>query len=310
MKQVWFPGNHGGVGGGWHDQQIATISLAWMCDQLSSIGVEFNLPRMTEAFMDVLGYSAKHPFPVVAAPSKLTSWASFLWRRSTAALPWGNGDICRAADPVRDLVEHNIECGHPSATPEKLWATARPWGLGCIRAPTSKITTLGGQTVRTPGMFYRADSETNTDTDQPLLNTSERIHSSVRVRIACAGLGLDDKETWRCRGLFGSNGRSAIWRLQPGPIGTSEAPKPPRPRELDLGYPEEYLYPIAPRDSDWQWMYDRQNAVHGTGHARVPQLLSIPEEPLTGYWERYFLNLTAGYPDVWRYALRNPPTGR
>lgn len=28
LKQVWFPGNHGNVGGGWPDQQIATISLA------------------------------------------------------------------------------------------------------------------------------------------------------------------------------------------------------------------------------------------------------------------------------------------
>jgi hypothetical protein len=28
LRQVWFPGNHGNVGGGWPDQQIATIALA------------------------------------------------------------------------------------------------------------------------------------------------------------------------------------------------------------------------------------------------------------------------------------------
>lgn len=28
LKQVWFPGSHSNVGGGWHDQQIATITLA------------------------------------------------------------------------------------------------------------------------------------------------------------------------------------------------------------------------------------------------------------------------------------------
>jgi hypothetical protein len=28
LKQVWFPGNHGNVGGGWHDQQISDITLA------------------------------------------------------------------------------------------------------------------------------------------------------------------------------------------------------------------------------------------------------------------------------------------
>lgn len=31
LKQVWFPGNHGGVGGGWYDQQIADITLACEC---------------------------------------------------------------------------------------------------------------------------------------------------------------------------------------------------------------------------------------------------------------------------------------
>ena len=28
LKQVWFPGTHGNVGGGWYDQQIADITLA------------------------------------------------------------------------------------------------------------------------------------------------------------------------------------------------------------------------------------------------------------------------------------------
>lgn len=28
LKQVWFPGNHGDVGGGWYDQQMANISFA------------------------------------------------------------------------------------------------------------------------------------------------------------------------------------------------------------------------------------------------------------------------------------------
>lgn len=28
LKQVWFPGTHATVGGGWHDQQIANITLA------------------------------------------------------------------------------------------------------------------------------------------------------------------------------------------------------------------------------------------------------------------------------------------
>lgn len=33
LRQCWFPGNHGNVGGGWPDQNIANITLA--CTLLS-----------------------------------------------------------------------------------------------------------------------------------------------------------------------------------------------------------------------------------------------------------------------------------
>jgi hypothetical protein len=33
LRQVWFPGAHSNIGGGYDDQQIATISLAWMVSQ-------------------------------------------------------------------------------------------------------------------------------------------------------------------------------------------------------------------------------------------------------------------------------------
>ncbi|KAK2013288.1 hypothetical protein LZ32DRAFT_557910 [Colletotrichum eremochloae] len=46
LRQVWFPGGHSNVGGGFPDQQIATISMAWMADRLTSIGVEFSTPEM------------------------------------------------------------------------------------------------------------------------------------------------------------------------------------------------------------------------------------------------------------------------
>jgi uncharacterized protein (DUF2235 family) len=30
LRQVWFPGNHGNIGGGWPDQGVANSSLACM----------------------------------------------------------------------------------------------------------------------------------------------------------------------------------------------------------------------------------------------------------------------------------------
>ncbi|OLN85190.1 hypothetical protein CCHL11_04367 [Colletotrichum chlorophyti] len=53
LRQVWFPGSHSNVGGGFEDQQIASIALAWMADQLTSIGVEFSTPEMKRIFYTV-----------------------------------------------------------------------------------------------------------------------------------------------------------------------------------------------------------------------------------------------------------------
>ncbi|CAI0647156.1 unnamed protein product [Colletotrichum noveboracense] len=53
LRQVWFPGSHSDVGGGSANQQIATISFAWMADQLSSVGVEFSSQEMTRIFRTV-----------------------------------------------------------------------------------------------------------------------------------------------------------------------------------------------------------------------------------------------------------------
>jgi hypothetical protein len=37
LRQVWFPGSHSNVGGGYEDQEIADITLAW--------SVIFNFPE-------------------------------------------------------------------------------------------------------------------------------------------------------------------------------------------------------------------------------------------------------------------------
>ena len=41
LRQVWFPGAHSNIGGGYDDQQIATITLAWMVAQCSNY-LDFN----------------------------------------------------------------------------------------------------------------------------------------------------------------------------------------------------------------------------------------------------------------------------
>ncbi|UQC75639.1 peptidoglycan binding domain-containing protein [Colletotrichum lupini] len=179
---------------------------------------------------------------------------------------------------------------------------------GQIRYPTSRLQTWSGTTIRHPGTFMRTDPETNQDTDQPLLNTNERIHSSVRVRLACQGLAMDDDGVWDCKALATADDGSGLWKLERGSgLNASEADsvKDGKTRKLDLDAEGDVLkpYPVQKEDSQWKW-------VLASKHPNAFPLAGVlPEEPLTGYWERKLLALTAGNPDVWRWAEENPPFG-
>ncbi|KAB5511165.1 hypothetical protein GE09DRAFT_1295662 [Coniochaeta sp. 2T2.1] len=220
LKQVWFPGSHSNVGGSWPDQQIATISLAWMCDQLSTAGVGFSHKRLTAVFTAGLRYSATHPFPSVPEPLSPSGLLSF-FRRTPPPLPWARPEVYHHTPPLTAPVRDEHPCDgtdrHPDASQTQLWDNARPWGLGQIPRPTSAVQLFAGTTVRRPGLGVRVDPDTNEPLDEPLLRTSERIHSSVRVRLACRGLGLDDGQTWGCDGLLrGEGGVGPLWRLERG----------------------------------------------------------------------------------------------
>lgn len=60
LRQVWFPGVHGNVGGGYDDQEIANITLAWMMSQIREF-VDMNLDYVldqqdaTEAYYERSG---------------------------------------------------------------------------------------------------------------------------------------------------------------------------------------------------------------------------------------------------------------
>ena len=175
------------------------------------------------------------------------------------------------------------------------------------------LQTVAGTEIRRPGMAMRVDPATNEDTPSPLLSTNERVHSSVRVRLACGGLGPDDDDDgggpWSCPALtHGTNGER-LWILERGSglNATEEVDlRHFQPRELRLDgrrYPESRLHPIKQADSQWRWVFVARP--EGEGDERVPQSTVLPEEPLVGYWERLLLALTAGEPDVWKWAQRN-----
>ncbi|KAL2127516.1 hypothetical protein VTI74DRAFT_10615 [Chaetomium olivicolor] len=81
LRQVWFPGSHCNVGGGWEDQQIATIALSWMADQLTSIGVEFSKTEMNRILYDIRpqAKARKWGLGVIRNPDGLTSYPDWVW---------------------------------------------------------------------------------------------------------------------------------------------------------------------------------------------------------------------------------------
>ncbi|KAH8902976.1 peptidoglycan binding domain-containing protein [Coniochaeta sp. PMI_546] len=309
LKQVWFPGSHSNIGGGWPDQQIASITLAWMCDQLSTVGVEFSHKRLTATFAAGLRYSAAHPFPSVSVPFSPSQLLSF-FRPHSSPLPWARPEVYHTPPttlPVRDEHPCDGTDHHPDGSQSDLWRTARPWGLGQICRPTSTVQMLAGTTVRRPGLGMRVDPDTNESLEEPLLRTSERIHSCVRVRLACHGLGLDDGEVWKCDALLnGDHGTGPLWRLERGsgfPPEEDERLRTTKPPELALEdgeYPISNLYPVTVEDNRWRWVFVGRS--EGEGDDRVPQETALPEEPMVGYWERSLLAMTVGQPDVWRFS--------
>lgn len=187
--------------------------MAWMMDQLASIGVAFNEDTIDRIFDEnVCYYFDKNQ------PSKQKEPGSKHKLRE-----WAIPSIYDEHKPVR------------------------PWALGKIIQPETGFYHLAGTTVRTPGMYRRIDCDTGQPTDEFLENTNERIHRSVRIRLSLEGLGYDDETLYKCRALL-KRGRWSLERLRmvsrresSGP--TVDADGPEQPDEYRWGWvydgPEE-----------------------------------------------------------------------
>lgn len=278
-----------------------------MCDQLASVGVEFDLDRATSLFLTGLRWSAAHPFPPVPSTAS----------REQHPIPWANEDLFPADLLSRggagaSTRDHHDDALHLAATSddvETLWATARPWALGQTRAPASLLQRALGQCVRRPGLLRRVDEDTNEATREPLQDTGEAIHSSVRVRLACGGLGLDDEATWTCRALTdgggggGDDGGGRAWRLERrGEVGGRDDAALASRGDEDPSVRSGYS--VQTTDGAWQWTYVGPVAEEDgeSSDKTMPQTTVLPEEALVGPCEKLLLALTVGEKDVWRYA--------
>ncbi|KAF2756846.1 hypothetical protein EJ05DRAFT_440706, partial [Pseudovirgaria hyperparasitica] len=77
----------------------------------------------------------------------------------------------------------------------------RGWALGKIYQSCKFPTSLGGKKNRTPHIFHGEDPFKGTKYKEPLENTNEYVHASVRVRIDLGGKGWEDKGRYAPAGL-------------------------------------------------------------------------------------------------------------
>ncbi|KAM5351421.1 hypothetical protein ACJ41O_004144 [Fusarium nematophilum] len=257
LRQVWFPGNHANCGGGWEDQGIANCTLAWMMDQLASVGVEFSLEALERCFKQTADF-----YKACGAKAK----AGKQRKKRGVLEKWATDTIYQNNNPFR------------------------PWGLGSINKASGLLYKLSGQTIRTPGLYKPLDPKTKLDRARFLQDTNERIHSTVRIRLSCNGLGLDDKSVWDCPSLLKS------WKLKR----TREKYDDPVPFHPDwdpegeedgMGHPNDWS------KGRWVWEYIGDDM---QGHSDKKQRIMV-EEPL-GPYERYLLKLSAGSPNVFHFS--------
>lgn len=222
-----------------------------MMDQFASIGVEFDLPslkRIVEHTDDFYEFAD----PQSGAEKKKTKKKKNRRRRY---VQWASDAIYERNRPFR------------------------PWSLGAIQKAPGFLFSISGDTTRTPGMYRQVDPKTSQSRDKFLQDTNERVHSSVRVRLACQGLGLNDRAIWTCAAL-------ADWKLKRAIFEMDD----------EEGYNDE-----RPCRGGWIWRY--------VGAARnAPRQRVMMEEPL-GPYERYLLDLTGGTPNVFEYAARRASRG-
>ncbi|KAK5945183.1 hypothetical protein PMZ80_002387 [Knufia obscura] len=95
---------------------------------------------------------------------------------------------CHADETKKLSQNHSV-----SLERAKTFGPLRRWGLGKIHDSYTLFFKIGGEKTRTPMQHPAVSRNTTKPTGRLLQGTHERMHASVRVRMALDGRGYDDK---------------------------------------------------------------------------------------------------------------------
>lgn len=214
--------------------------MAWMMDQLASIGVAFYTDTIDKIFEKSVCFFYDHP-------------RSSQRNSDDAWHEWADLPIYNEHKPVR------------------------PWGLGELVQPETGLYRLAGKTTRTPGLYRRTDPKTGRATEDFMTNTNEKIHRSVRLRLALGGLDYDDVGLYKCRALR----KKGPWELQQVRVVVAS-----RDMEVLMDGEEPEVVEEDLEELRWAWVYN------GPENHAPPKTIMM-EEGL-GPYEKRLLRLNKG----------------
>lgn len=191
----------------------------------------------------------------------------------------------------------------------------RPWSLHSIQSVTGPIYNFVGSVTRSPGMYKKINPDNGRRLKAFLDDTNERIHSSVRVRLACEGLGLNDSNIWECPALL------KMWRprrvyqkfLDPIPQDASWGPKnqadSTKTTVREAGDADVNFSNVNPdttlqadnRLGQLRWVWEYVGPDVG-----APFVRTLVEENM-GPWEKHLLALSTGKLHIYNYANAQDP---
>jgi hypothetical protein len=161
LRQCWFPGVHCNVGGagGYQDQGLANVTLAWMVSQLLSVKDEDGngLLDFDEEYLEwVFGQNIEHVREVDP---------------EDGFRGWALGKIEETMTTTYSLVGQH-----------KVWAASKSL-LDWLRP---------GDVGRTPGRYEEVSAKDGkgVKTGKMLKGTNEKIHPSARIRMVNGGRGV------------------------------------------------------------------------------------------------------------------------
>lgn len=179
LKQCWFPGVHCNTGGagGYQDQGLANISLAWMVSQIQAITNSDGTKGVLDFDEEYLRWVFKQNIEHVREVYPEEGFRG-----------WGLG-----------IIEETMTAIYSFLGARKVWTASKDF-LNWVQT---------GDVPRTPGRYEEVDASSGTSvkTGSMLKGTGEVVHVNTRIRVANGGKGVmvDNVEpyTYVPRGLKG-----------------------------------------------------------------------------------------------------------